>query len=210
MDADGHADLILGTASGLELRAMVTVLSGTRASLVQMDAADGSEDGLIELAGLGQQAGHWRMTYPQWWSPGVRPRGSVVVVDADGDDAADLLVPLQGTSGPAFYLLPAVAIAASGGGGTTAIETVAESGYVFRVDMDAPWQLTAARAGDVDGDGREDFLLGAASSESSAAYLVVAADLEALDALDRDDGEIDLSKVVGTRVERVRSGAGPR
>ncbi|MCY4011627.1 MAG: M12 family metallo-peptidase [Gammaproteobacteria bacterium] len=199
VDGDGHADLILGTASGLESRAMVTVLSGTRASLVQMDAADGSEDGLIELADLGQQAGRWRMTYPQWWSPGVRPRGSVVVVDADGDDAADLLVPLQGTSGPAFYLLPAVAVAANGGGGNTAMETVAESGYAFRVDVDAPWQLTAARAGDVDGDGREDFLLGAASSESSAAYLVVAADLEALDALDRADGEIDLSKVVGTR-----------
>ena len=199
VDGDGHADLILGTASGLESRAMVIVLSGMRTSLLQMDAADGSEDGLIELVDLGPQAGHWRMTYPPWWSPGVRPRGSVVVVDADGDDAADLLVPLLGTSGPAFYLLPAVAVAANARGGTMAIETVAESGYVFRVDVDRPWNLAAARAGDVDGDGREDFLLGAASSESSAAYLVVAADLEALDALDRDDGEIDLSKVVGTR-----------
>lgn len=199
VDGDGDADLILGTASGFASRAIVTVLSGAHARLAHMDAADGSEDGLIRLADVGQQPGHWRMTYPQWWRDGRPPRGSVVVVDVDGDDAADLLVPLLGTSGPAFYLLPAVAVAANGDGGTMAIETVAESGYAFHVDVDAPLNLMAATAGDVDGDGREDFLLGAASRDSSVAYLVVAADLEALDALDGEDGEIDLSNVVRGR-----------
>ena len=199
VDGDGHVDLILGAQSGFESRAIVTVLSGARASLKQMDAADGSEDGLIGLAHLGEQPGHWRMTYPQWWSGGLDPRGSVGVVDADGDDAADLLVPLDGNRGPAFYLLPGVVVAENGNGGSIAIEIVAESGYAFHVDVDSPSYLTAARAGDVDGDGREDFLLGAASRESSAAYLVVAADLEVLDALDGADGEIDLSRVVDPR-----------
>ncbi|MDE0479308.1 MAG: hypothetical protein OXI13_06750, partial [Gammaproteobacteria bacterium] len=70
-------------------------------------------------------------------------------------------------------------------------------------------QLAVARAGDVDGDGREDFMLGVASSswsdipdtdKSSSVYLIVSADLNFLDTLDgREDGKIQLSNVAGQR-----------
>ncbi len=201
VDGDGQADLVLGTASGLDSRAMVTVLSGTRANLVGLDGADGREDGLIELADLADQPGHWRMTYPQWWSTGSGPRGGVIVADVDGDDRADLVVPLLGTSPrPTFYLLPAVAVVAEGDtGGTTALDAVAAAGYAFHVDVNSPSRLTAAYAGDVDGDGRDDVLLGASSSQGSAAYLVVAADLEILDGMDGADGVIDLANIVSPR-----------
>ena len=202
VDGDGQVDLILGAASGYQSRALVNVVSGTRENLVRLDAADGSEDGLI---GLQEEArtGHWRIAYPESWWEGWRPHGKVAAVDSDGDGRTDLLVPLLGGAAtPAFVLLPALAIAPEGStGGTVAIETVAAAGYAFHVEVDDVRDLSAGAAGDVDGDGREDFLLGVVSDAGSAAYLIVAADLEPLDVADGSrDGVIYLANVVSPRL----------
>ena len=198
VDADGEMDLILGAASGLASRAIVNVVSGARANLIQLDAADGSEDGLIRLRNE-ERTGHWRITNPERWWEGWQPAGEVVAVDSDGDGRADLLVPLLGGAGrAAFHLLPAFAIVPEGStGGTVVIETVVEVGYAFHAELDEVRNLAAGAAGDVDGDGREDFLLGVVSEDSSAAYLIMSADLEPLDAADGTrDGVIDLANVV--------------
>ena len=213
VDGDGQADLVVGAASGFQGRAMVNVVSGARADLVELDAADGQQDGLIVL-GNEDRTGHWRITYPETWRNGRHPRGEVAPVDTDGDGRLDLLVPLLGApcrnclggqtmggDGAAFFVLPAVAFAGNGGAGSTAvIETVAEAGYAFHAEVDDVRGLAAGAAGDVDGDGREDFLLGVVSEDSSVAYLIMSADLEPLDAADgSQDGVIHLGNVAGPR-----------
>ena len=200
VDGDGQVDLVLGASSGFQSRAIVNVVSGTRANLLQLDAEDGNEDGLIGL-GNEDRTGHWRITYPEEWEEGSQPRGNVAAVDSDGDDRSDLLVPLLGGPGRAsFVLLPGVAVAVDGNaGGTVPIETVAAAGYAFHAEVDNVRDLAAGAAGDVDGDGREDFLLGVVSEDTSAAYLIVAADLAPLDAADGNrDGVIDLANVAGS------------
>ena len=202
LDGDGQVDVVLGASSGFQSRAIVNVVSGARANLVQLDALDGSEDGLIGLRNE-DRTGHWRITYPERWLDGRQPAGEVVAVDSDGDGRADLLVPLLGGAGrAAFLLLPAFAIVPDGStGGTVVIETVIEVGYAFHAELDEVRNLAAAAAGDVDGDGREDFLLGVVSEDASAAYLIVAADLAPLDAADGSrDGVIHLANVAGSRL----------
>ena len=201
VDGDGQADLVVGAASGFQGRAIVNVVSGARANLVELDAADGQQDGLIVL-GNEDRTGYWRITYPETWWNGWQPRGEVAPVDTDGDGRTDLLVPLLGGADrAAFLVLPAVAFAGDGGaGGTAVIETVAEAGYAFHAEVDDVSDLAAGAAGDVDGDGREDFLLGVVSENSSAAYLIMSADLEPLDAADGSrDGVIHLGNVAGPR-----------
>ena len=68
------------------------------------------------------------------------------------------------------------------------------SSYRIQLEDGANQSLSLSSAGDVDGDGREDFLIGAVNYDyaqhqwSSAAYLIAAADLEAADAA---DGAVD-------------------
>ena len=202
VNGDGQVDLVLGTASGFRSRAIVNVVSGARANLVQMDAADGNEDGLIGLRHE-DRTGHWRITYPENWWEGWSPIGEMAALDSDGDGRADLLVPLiGGAERAAFLLLPAVAIAPEGStGGTVVIENAIKAGYEFHSEVDEVWDLAAATAGDVDVDGREDFLLGVISDGNSAVYLIVSADLEPLDAADGSrDGVINLGNVVSPRL----------
>ena len=196
VDGDGQEDLVLRASSGLRSRAFVHIVSGTRANLLQLDSEDGSEDGVIRLRNE-DRIGHWRVTYPEWWRQGSRPRGKVAVLDSDGDDRLDLLVPLSTSNErPSFVLLPGVSVAGDTGS-TLSLEALTAAGYAFYVEAHDVWKFEAAAAGDVDGDGREDILLGL---EGRAAYLIMSADLEHLDAADgRRDGVIHLSSVAGSR-----------
>ena len=217
VDGDGQADLILGAASGLGSRPVVHVVSGERINLARLDRADGMRDGLIGLGSVGNQRGQWRLTPSGAWRQGVNPPGGVAAADVDGDGRADLLVPLMAfsartqsvSSDRIFLLLPGDALAQDESvGATVSVESIAaEPGaYAFYAEGDlvAQWWstgLAAAAAGDVDGDGLEDFLLGVTSDDGSVAYLIVAADLDPLDAADgRRDGSIDLANIVGTRL----------
>ena len=198
VNGDGHADLVLGAASCAGPGAIVDVVSGARADLLRLDGADGAGDGLIRLAG-GGLTGHWRVACPEgsWWL------GDVATVDAYGDGRVDLLVSLIGSIGNAtVVLLPASVVALDAGDrGTATIESAADAGYAFDAGAHDVRRLAVATAGDMDGDGREDILLGVVSNESSAAYLIVAADLEVLDASDgMRDGVIDIANIAGPRL----------
>ncbi len=120
------------------------------------------------------------------------------MIDTDGDRRSDVLVPLHAKCGPdraSFLLLPAVdALPKGSTGGIVATTEILEgSGYAFHVD--------------VDGDGREDFMLGMTThsdneneSNPDSVYLIVSADLKWLDAADgSQDRIIQLSNVAGPR-----------
>ena len=214
VNGDGAPDLVLNSMSGSRSRAIVNVVSLTGASLGILDSADGRRDGVIQLDSKGD-TGHWRITHPENLdAAGMWDRESIALVDSDGDGSSDLLVPLYlggGSERASFLLLPAVDIVSQrrSGGVVSTARIIDRSGYAFHVDSDEWKQLSVARAGDVDGDGREDFMLGVASSswsdipdtdKSSSVYLIVSADLNFLDTLDdREDGKIQLSNVAGQR-----------
>ena len=194
VDGDGQVDLVLGSSSGN----LVRVVSGARANLVRLDAADGSEDGVIRLP-VEDADGVWRTPCPA----GRGCTGGVLaVVDADGDGRADPLLLTSDTNGFEFLLLPAVALVPEGStGGSVAVRVPPDAGYALRIETGEGWSRGAvAGAGDVDGDGREDMLLGLTLEDTGAAYLIVAADLPLLDAADGErDGHIDLGNVAGPR-----------
>ncbi|MYE28174.1 MAG: hypothetical protein F4X78_00445 [Gammaproteobacteria bacterium] len=215
VNGDGAPDLVLNGMSGSRSRAIVNVVSLSGINLEMLDYADGKRDGLIKLDSKGD-TGHWRITHPEdrYLEIGRCCRKLITAVDTDGDLRSDLLIPLNSAGGrdrASFLLLPAADVIPqrSRGGIVTTTEIIDESGYAFHVDSDEQKSLSVARAGDVDGDGREDFMLGVASSswsdipdtdKSSSVYLIVSADLNFLDTLDgREDGKIQLSNVAGQR-----------
>ena len=216
VDGDGVPDLVLNTASSSPSRAMVHVVSLAAGNLAKLDSADGRRDGIIRLSSRGD-TGHWRISHHDYL--GYWIRDSIAVVDSDRDGRSDLLVTLHNEGGPdraSFLLLPAAAAIPEGsaGGEVTTAEIMAESGYAFHVDTDEAMLLSVSSAGDVDEDGREDFMLGVMSrvycctpdadqrneNNTSSVYLIVAADLKLLDAADgNEDGVIQLANVAGLR-----------
>ena len=210
VDGDSLPDLVLNTASGSSSRAIVHVVSLAGAHLGNLDSADGRRDGVIKLGSEGG-AGHWRITHHDNGWPPAGFRDSIAVVDSDGDRRPDLLVPLYNSGGSdraSFLLLPAadIALGSGAGGIVTTTEIIDESGYAFHLDTTDWMALSVSGAGDVDGDGRGDLMLGmtARSSESEnkldSVYLIVSADLRWLDGADgSEDRVIQLSSVVGPR-----------
>ncbi len=211
VSGDGVPDLVLNTESGDSSRAIVHVVSLAGASLENLDSADGKQDGVITLGSSGD-TGHWRITHQDNLIGSIGFRDSIAVVDSDGDGRSDVLVPLHASGGPdraSFLLLPAsaVALGSSAGGIVATTEILEGSGYAFHVDVDAWVSLSVSSAGDVDGDRREDFMLGMTThsdneneSNPDSVYLIVSADLKWLDAADgSQDRIIQLSNVAGPR-----------
>ncbi len=212
VSGDGVPDLVLNTASGSSSRAIVNVVSLAGVNLESLDSADGVLDGVITLGSRGD-TGHWRITHHDnpnslRWSAG----DSVAVVDSDGDGRSDVLVPLHLPYREIFLLLPAVDVVLenSSGGMVATADILDESGYAFHVDKNQnSMSLSVSSAGDVDGDKREDFMLGTTIYSPSdnenennldSVYLIVSADLKWLDAADgSEDGVIQLSNIAGPR-----------
>ena len=154
--------------------------------------------------------GHWRVGADGDWGLGFGPQGRVAAAEVDGDGRADLIVPLVEGS-RVFVLVPATAVVQNGNaGGTVAIESVATVPGAYSFHSRSPALtgfrccvgLASASAGDIDGDGLEDVLLAVVADGDSAAYLIVAANLEPLDAADgARDGRIDLGSIAGARRE---------
>ncbi len=210
VNGDGAPDLVLGGFSGSSSRALVNVVSLSGSSLRRLDSADGRRDGIIKLTSRGD-TGHWRIkrsgvpgSFSTWG------RDSIAIVDSDGDRRSDLLVPLHNFGAPdrpSFLLLPAADVIpeTSRGGAVTTADILDESGYAFHAETNEWLLLSVANAGDVDGDGRGDFLLGAAATSPnedylSSVYLIVSADLKLLDAADgSEDGVIQLAAIPGPR-----------
>ena len=205
VDGDGQPDLVFTQDSG----AVANVVLGTRANLARLDRADGERDGVIVSVNVGTRPGSWRITRSRdWFAPRV-VNGHIATIEFDGDGFADLLVGLNDefTSGAApfarAYLVSAAAVVAKPAGELPVADLVKEgAAYALSEPFDSEYgEATVASAGDTDGDGLTDFLIGVSWwNTAGTAYLVSAADLPHLDAADgRRDHRIDLSRIVTPR-----------
>ena len=197
IDGDGAADLTVGApgaGTGSAPGAAEVVLATALRRRTSIDLSNG---------------GHgWRLVGE---APRDQAGASVAGGDVDSDGIAEILIGAPGhdvkqLDEGAAYLLPSLALRAAGRGGsarTIELATIPELPNAWKfVGEDAGDQAGAsvALAGDMDGDGIGDILIGApgqdADEQEGAAYLVSGARLLEADEADGDvDGVIDLANV---------------
>lgn len=212
LDGDGQADVLIGLpgsdGSGT-LQGVSYALDDDQ--LAAADAADSSTDGVISVSNIAAQTSSYTFTS----SVDEIESGFQVASagDVNNDGQEDLLIgqsnSVDATSPGVSYLINADDLAAADAADSSTDGSIALDN-VTSVSGSASYKFIGAStfdragsamssAGDVDGDGLGDILIGASftgSSQQGAVYLVTAADLEALDALDgSDDNEITLSQI---------------
>ena len=211
VDGDAAAEVLLRwTRYGVRTAVIVAARD-----LPGLDALDGNADGTVDLDALPRatdaHAGplltdSWTLRWFSW---------AAFVGDADGDGETDLLGNFTGS--PDVHL---VAIGTYAAGDATAGEirpsALRRDGRTWRLAAPDRWSTPSglASAGDVDEDGLNDILVGATPSYGAsiagevpacvapdrhcAVYLIMGADLPALDAVDGSgDRDLLLGNVAG-------------
>ena len=173
VNGDGHADLMIGApemAYGTNPDSGgVLVLSG--AAMHSIDAADGEEDGVIVVT-HGAQSGIWKLGGKDFnTGQSVSSAG-----DVDGDGLDDLIIKAQ----TGVYLITGATLMATGG------EPAATGSKKFA------WMRYGLGAGDLDGDGLSDVLVG----DAAGLYLISGRDLPELGSA---EGLVDLPSVAVPR-----------
>lgn len=203
VDGDGIGDLLVGSADGGSGRGHAYILPG--ASLGQLDGADGSFDGRIDMDLVAGTAKAYRLIGASGPDAGYTLSSAG---DVDGDGLDDVLVGARGGMPGEAYLVAAADLAAADASDGS-VDGVIKLGaitwqphsYTFVAPAaSASLSFSVSAAGDVDGDGLDDVMLGAlaASGTEEAAWLISAADLPGLDAADGSlDGRILLDNVSG-------------
>lgn len=205
IDGDGLDDLAIGSENaddgGLRSGSIYIVASS---NLAAADGADGATDGEVDLGNVAAQSNSYEI---QGAGPSQNTGNSIANVgDVDGDGLNDLLIGAflldeNGNNAGGAYLLStadlAAADAADGAAdGVIDLANVAGLGSSYQFIGSEAGELagfSVSAAGDVDGDGRGDLLIG---SNSGVSYLVAIADLAAADAADGSvDGIIQLANV---------------
>ena len=208
VDDDGKADLLFGTpyATTAGRIAAGAAYLAAAADLFSADRA-GEADGLIDVLDLAAQPASWQLIGEEPFDRAGERVASAGDVDADG--MSDLIVGSPGhshlhrTAGGAAYLLTSASISAADAAdgesdGSIDLANVASQTDAWKFVGENPSDeagVILESAGDVDGDGLADLLIGA---DSHATYLIATADLPAADAADGAiDGVVNLGNVAG-------------
>lgn len=213
MDGDGRDDLLIGARYGNAggERAGEAYLLMT-SDLDAADAADGQLDGVIDVAHIAAQDSSYQFVGRE--AGDFAGRRVAVAGDVDGDGITDLLIGARAADGGGedsgeFYLisgadLEAADLADGTADGVIDLDNIAGHTGSYRfIGQSEGDQLgrSLASAGDVDGDGLDDILIGAYGADTGGldageGYLIFASELADLDAADGTvDGVIDVEFV---------------
>ena len=177
VDGDGAIDLLIGAPHrGDDHSGGAYLLSGR--VLRTVDSADGAADGIIHLGGA-PRFGAWTLV----GEPGDTAGASVAIAgDVDGDGQADVVIGAPGhdqgngvDAGAAYLVSGADIVRFAASGGVIELRAGVRQGVFRRLVGEAANARAGAHvagAGDVDGDGQADVLIGT----RTAAYLVAGSD----------------------------------
>ena len=217
VDSDGMDDLLVGapgaTYSGQE-DGRVHVVSGPK--IESADGSDGMRDGLVALAELAAQSGHWALIGKRY--DDRLGHDLLAVGDIGGDGKKNWLLGASGrnnTTAAAYLVSPSDLVDLYPGGsrdGETNIAEILARAGSWELTADGQGHAVAAGSkvsliGDADGDGKLDFLIGTPrhsedydpdAAVPGAAYLVSSAHLTSENAASTGDGNrIDLADLRG-------------
>ena len=216
LDKDGKDDLLISAPHySSDQNRLGAVYLIAAADLTAADEADGTSDGSISLGNISAQAASWKLVgeandnYAGW---------AALTADTDGDGNLELIVGAPGNSSGqgAVYVVPVSGLQTADDADGTSDRVVSlgevatlANGFKFTGDLAASGMFgkgssagLALTAGDLDGDGKADLVIGAQDymqggqwcpgpgeqRRSGAVYVVSGAQLGAAD---RADGETD-------------------
>ena len=199
IDGDGAPEIVIGAPG----RSTVYIVEA--ADFAAMDAADGSADGVAALGNIGRGTGSWKLVGERW----SRLGSSLGVGDANGDGRDELLIGAHGErigetwwAGAAYYVRTGRLARADSSDGTTdrviamssAVTASAAVKLVGVAEQGDQVGTAVSLAGDFDGDGWRDLVIGAPfrdAGETPSAGVVHILAARALRAADARDGNAD-------------------